>query len=43
LAVIDNCQPTAMNNRLAALERLGLAVSERYGRKRMYWVKGKKS
>ncbi len=30
------CKATAMNNRLAALERLGLAVSRRYGRLRLY-------
>lgn len=30
---------TAANNRLAALERLGLATSRWYGRKRLYTVK----
>lgn len=41
LARIDGCAATAMNNRLAALERHGLARSRRYGRKRLYTaVKG---
>ena len=31
---------TAMNNRLAALERHGLAVSRRYGRERRFRVHG---
>ena len=30
------CTPTALNNRLAWLERHGLASSERYGRERRY-------
>ena len=34
----DGCNATAMNNRLAALERLGLATSRRYGRKRLFKV-----
>jgi Mn-dependent DtxR family transcriptional regulator len=33
-------KPTAMSNRLAALERLGLATSRTYGRKRLYRAKG---
>jgi DNA-binding transcriptional ArsR family regulator len=36
LSVKDGCAPTAMNNRLAALERMGLATSRRYGRIRFY-------
>lgn len=36
LAFKANCEPTAMNNRLAALERMGLAESRRYGRLRLY-------
>jgi len=36
LAAVVQCKATAMNNRLATLERFGLAVSRRYGRKRLY-------
>jgi len=36
LATVCGCKATAANNRLAALEHLGLAVSRRYGRKRLY-------
>jgi len=36
LAKLDKCKATAMNNRLAALERMGLITSRRYGRKRLY-------
>jgi hypothetical protein len=36
LARIEGCKPTAMNMRLAALERIGLLVSRRYGRLRLY-------
>ena len=36
LARVDGCSPNAMNNRLAALERMGLARSTRYGHKRLY-------
>jgi DNA-binding transcriptional ArsR family regulator len=36
LARIAGTKPTAMNNRLARLEELGLATSHRYGRKRLY-------
>lgn len=36
LARLDGCKATAMNNRLAALERLGLASSRRYGRERLF-------
>ena len=39
LAVIAGCKATAMNMRLAALERFGLATSERYGRERRFKVK----
>lgn len=30
------CKATAMNNRLAYLEELGLATSRRYGRERLF-------
>lgn len=40
LARVAGCKATAMCNRLAALERHGLAVSRRYGRKRLFRVKG---
>lgn len=40
LARLDGCKATAMNNRLAVLERHGLATSRRYGRKRLYRAKG---
>jgi hypothetical protein len=40
LARLDGCNATAMNNRLAALERLGLATSRRYGRQRLFRAKG---
>jgi len=43
LAAIDGCKATAMNNRLASLERLGLATSRRFGRKRLYKATGKRS
>lgn len=36
LAAIDGCKPTAMNNRLAALERMGFATSRRYGKVRLF-------
>lgn len=36
LARVAGCQATAMNNRLAWLERHGLATSRRYGRLRLY-------
>ena len=36
LARVAKCQATAMCNRLVALERLGLATSRRYGRKRLF-------
>jgi hypothetical protein len=36
LARLVGIKPTAMNNRLAALERLGLASSRRFGRKRFF-------
>lgn len=36
LAVIAKCKPTAMNNRLAALERHGLATSYVVGRRRFF-------
>ncbi len=36
LAKEDGCKATAMNNRLASLERLGLATSRVCGRKRLY-------
>lgn len=36
LARADGCKPTAMNNRLAYLERRGLVTSRRYGRERLY-------
>lgn len=36
LAPAAGCKPTAMNNRLSALERMGLATSTLYGRKRLY-------
>jgi len=41
LARLDGCKATAMNNRLAALERLGLAQSRRFGRLRLYRATGK--
>ncbi len=39
LARADGCKASAMNNRLAALERMGLAQSRRYGRERLYRAK----
>ncbi len=36
LARADGCKATAMSNRLAALEKMGLAQSRRYGRERLY-------
>lgn len=39
LARVEGCKATAMNNRLAMLERHGLATSRRYGRQRLYRVK----
>ena len=36
LARQDGCKATAMNNRLAALERFGLATSRRFGRLRLF-------
>ncbi len=38
LAAVAGCKVPAMCNRLAALERLGLATSRRYGCKRLYRV-----
>jgi hypothetical protein len=40
LARAAGCKPSAMNNRLAALERPGLAVSRRYGRLRLFRAAG---
>ncbi len=39
LARADGCKGPAMCNRLAALERMGLAQSRRYGRERLYRVR----
>ena len=39
LARLIGCKKTAMNNRLAALEKHGLATSRRWGRKRLYKTK----
>jgi len=39
LAKLGGCKPTAMNNRLACLEKFGLAESRRYGRERLYKAK----
>lgn len=39
LAIEVGCKATAMNNRLAALERHGLAVSIKYGCMRLYRAK----
>lgn len=39
LAPVAGCKATAMSNRLAALEKLGLATSRRYGVKRLYQAK----
>jgi len=36
LARQDGCKATTMCNRLAALERMGLATSRRFGRLRLY-------
>lgn len=36
LAHLAGCKPTAMNNRLVALERLGLAARRPYGRQRLW-------
>ncbi len=36
LAGMDGCKATAMNNRLAGLERIGLVTSRRHGRNRLY-------
>lgn len=33
---LGNVKPSAMNNRLAYLENIGLAESERYGRERKF-------
>jgi hypothetical protein len=35
-AKLFGCKPTALNNRLAALERHGLARSEKFGRQRRF-------
>lgn len=35
-ALVAGCKPTAMNNRLAMLEKYKLVKSERYGRMRLY-------
>lgn len=37
----EGCKATAMNNRLAYLERQGLATSTRYGKLRLFTAKGK--
>lgn len=39
LAAMMKCKPEAMANRLSALERMGLATSERYGKLRLYKAK----
>lgn len=39
LAASARCQPTAMNNRLARLEELGLVESTILGRERLYKTK----
>lgn len=40
LARRARCKATAMNNRLAVLERHGPSTSRRYGHKRLYRAKG---
>lgn len=32
------CEPTALNNRLARLEELGFVFSEKYGRQRRFFL-----
>ena len=39
LSRIDECKATAMNNRLAALERHGLVTSHWEGRRRIYEIR----
>jgi DNA-binding transcriptional ArsR family regulator len=39
LAKVAKCKPTAMSNRLANLERMGLMTSRRCGVRRFYRVK----
>lgn len=41
LAALMGVKPTAMNNRLASLERHGLVTSRRYGRRRLFKVVAK--
>jgi DNA-binding transcriptional ArsR family regulator len=41
LAKAAGCKATAMNQRLSYLENHGLATSRRYGRKRLFKVKGR--
>lgn len=36
------CKPTALNNRLRRLEELGFVRSERFGRQRRFYLKGRK-
>ena len=36
LARLAGCQETAMNNRLVALQRMGLAYGRKYGRSRLW-------
>lgn len=43
LARLMGVKATAMNNRLAALERLGLVTSRRWGRKRLFTTKAQRS
>jgi hypothetical protein len=43
LARQDGCKATTMNNRLAALERMGLATSRTAGRLRLYRATGGRS
>lgn len=40
LARVAGCKATAMCNRLARLERMGLATSRKYGRERLFKAKG---
>lgn len=40
LARKSGCNSTAMNNRLARLEQLGLVKSRKYGRKKLYRTNG---
>ena len=36
LARLSRVKPTAMNNRLVAIERMGLAIGSTHGRKRLW-------